>query len=61
MTKRTKTQFIVVRNGEHLDVCNTAEEAARRIEEIKQNDWLLCRGGWMRVTPDQISYYILPR
>lgn len=61
MSKRTRNQFIVVRNGEHLDVCDTAEAASRALEAMRRDDERLHQAGWTKASPDQISYYVLPR
>jgi hypothetical protein len=61
VAKRTKTQFIVVRNGEHIAVCDTEEAAGRKLEEAKQEVIRLYQAGWFTSNPEQFNYYVFSR
>lgn len=59
--KRNKSQFVAIRNGEHIAVEATAEAAGRKLEEAKEQDRRLYEAGWFRTDPATYTYYVQAR
>lgn len=56
-----KPYFIVVVNGQYIDIKNTRAEAEARIKEEKRLDQAAFETGWLESEPAKISYSIIER